>query len=267
MPRKTRAKAEQETRAADFNRWRLLVRNPAFLKDLLALRELGVRAQHRPELVGRSLQAQTQVADKWGLLRIPPDAIFIPNPATLAFDDEPQWLESCYRQQGDKQGPYPVDYSPVALTKLKEGRFLFLRVDTTKPVDVILPGVEALLRGFYKIKPAKRGRPQSLDFQLKVLDLVQKDGKDFRAVARQLGKPVSTVRSAYVAVCRKVGVLGAPAGRPRGPVKNPGPIRKCRDPRCRAAQRPEDFCAAHQAWTEQDQVSQREWLRRDPSRD
>lgn len=271
MPRKTKTKAEREAQIADCNRWRLLVRNPGFLEELRRLRKLalggGYRARFRVRfvkkrrrgwffvdpvgLLGAGVREYRRVIEKWGLRRLQLAAIFLPD----ADDLDPQSLEEYYRAGGGQ-----IDFPPVEVGPPVKGRLLPLTVDLACPVDITLPVIEAALRRLRRGRPTKRGRPGSLDFQLAVFDQVKLEGQDFRTVARRLGKPISTVRSAYLAACRKVGVAGVPPAKRRAPPNDPGPCDKCPNPGCRSAQRPEEFCPAHRAWVEQDRVPLREYL-------
>jgi hypothetical protein len=112
-------------------------------------------------------------------------------------NDAPKMLEAYYLNQRDQQGPYPVTYPIVAVTELKEDRFLYCWVDTNEPVDKILAAIEAELRQFYRATKTtrKRGRSNDLDFQLKVFDLVngtaETSGMDFKGTARRLHQPRS----------------------------------------------------------------------------
>ncbi len=101
----------------------------------------------------------------------------------------------------------------------------------------------------------RRERLDSLDFQLRVFELVHHERKTFSVTARRLNKPVSTVRDAYTAACRQIGTARPLSRKKRASERDPGPISECPDPRCRMAQRVEDFCSAHRRFIEQDEVS------------
>ena len=256
MPRKTWTKAQHETTEANFNRWRLLVRNPDFLRDLDHLKALHSEQRRAWYKEGedtwmaafqRYQDEVKRVADKWTVVRIPPGAI-------VTLDDRPQNLERWGRS--DWQGPpYSIDYPPVVLSELKEDRFLYMWVDVTKPIDLALACIEAELRPFYKTRPAKRGRPHSLDFQLMVFDLVELEGKAFTTVARRLHMPVSTIRDAYLSACYKIGIASRSHDKTRVPAVDPGPFSECPDPKCRAAKEEKDWCLAHRACIDQDQIT------------
>jgi len=84
------------------------------------------------------------------------------------------------------------------------GVLLEILVDLRYPRDVIISLIEQELR-----KAQKRPRPQQrqhldkVDFHLKVYDLAEQ-GDTFAAIANTLGKPKSTVKSAFIAVRRNI---------------------------------------------------------------
>lgn len=264
MGRKKPAEAERDKQQRDFNTWRLLVRHPDFRKDLAFLKNrkqvprLSSVPRLRRVLLKRSREVET-IADKWGLSRFPPMALY------PFMEDDPRSLERCYLNQGDQQGPYPVTYPIVALTELKENRFLHGWMDTSQPVDAILAAFEAELREFYRATKTKgkRGRPNDLDFQLKVFDLVNGTAEtpklDFKTAARKLKRSLSTVRNAYGSICRKIGIADK-RKIIEVPETNPGPISECPDERCREAQTVDDFCKTHRAWCDLDEIPLREFF-------
>jgi len=151
-------------------------------------------------------------------------------------------------------------------------------INHTMNFDQIMGAFERQLRywfEFWGTRRTERGRPSKLNFQLQVFDAVHKgkpDGtlKPFLAVAKLLHKPVSTIREAYYAACRKIGVEVNPLHRrskmanvdsdPKRAIVDPGPIAKCSDPKCRSAELPEEFCQKHKTWLSQDYVSQKALL-------
>lgn len=151
-------------------------------------------------------------------------------------------------------------------------------INLTMNFDLLMATFERQLRlwwRFHGSRSSERGRPKDLNFQLQVFDAVQKGKPDstpkpFWAVARSLRKPVSTVREAYYAACRKIGVDVAPVNRrskraivasdPKRAIVDPGPIDECTDPKCRVAKTDKDFCQKHRDWIDQDYGSQRDLL-------
>ena len=116
MPRQSRFDASAARKAQE-SRWRFLIRNPDFRKDLLRLSRL--------KSIEKFVNDRVKIADKWGLLTIPGRAIhyapWLKDPQEIAFF-EPFGAEDL------------VAYSPIAVTELKENRFLFFRVDLDHPV-------------------------------------------------------------------------------------------------------------------------------------
>lgn len=272
MPRKQWT--EEARQKAEFGQWRLLVRKPEFLKDLASLQKLRPKPHDRPaeerrKAILRKSRKIQQVENKWGLSRIPPEAL-LPYLGT-----EAQSLEHCYLRQSDQRGPYPIATPPVAFLELKNDRFLYGWVDTSQPVDTVLAALEGELRNFYRDRGGKqkRGRPDKLDFQLAVFDYVKdmlEEGyrKEFRTIAADLGKPVSTVRKAYWTACHKIGVLGVQG---KSSVSDPGPFDKCPAQTCRAAQKETDLvraiqllCPAHQKFYKKSGPSLADLLPRNP---
>lgn len=181
MPRKKKTQVEQETQEAEFRRWRALVRNRAFMRDLTYLGRLAkaTQGQVAPEAYQRYGDEIKRVTDKWGLFHIPP-AAFSP------LNHDPHSLEQCYLWQRDAQGPYPIYYSPVEITELKDNRFVFLRVDATKPLGIILASIEAQLGAFYKTSRAKsRQREPTID-PFKVWDMHHLQKKKLLQITREL---------------------------------------------------------------------------------
>jgi hypothetical protein len=104
----------------------------------------------------------------------------------------------------------------------------------------------------------KRNRSDKTDFEIEVYDLVHFNGMTFSQSARKLRKPFSTIKSAYVAATKKIGI--ALQDQASTSLTDPATIDTCSDKRCRSAETPDDFCAAHKSWIDQDQVYQREYL-------
>lgn len=261
MPRTTWT--EKATQEGEYGLWRLLVRNPAFLKDLESLQRLRPVPQNwPPEKRNKALLKKygkiEQIGDKWNLSRIPPMALLRCYGGT-----DPHSLESYYFSQRDGQGPFPIAFPPATWVELKADRFLYGWVDTSWPIDRVLAALETELRNFYRSRRTiqKRGRPEKLDFQFDVFDLVRGTPNakplNFVETSRKLGKHVSTVREAYASICRKIGIAGTAIPKDKLPT-SPGVIAECSDRRCREARTEDDFCEAHRRWINVDQVSLRE---------
>src|SRR5262249_2921216 len=98
----------------------------------------------------------------------------------------------------------------------------------------------------------KRHRADKADFEIAVYDRVMK-GELFRAIALKLRRPVSSVKSAYLAACRNIYGSGPPRRKRdmRQEGFDPGDhSRTCRV--CRVATGVDDMCAAARAYTNQD---------------
>ena len=153
MPRKHRNQATTQSHAVQRARWRYLLRNPDFQKDMDAL--YGALKSNGFKFAEES----KRIADKWGLLRIPGEAIvYWPGGRPMSEDFE------ALENYGSED---IVSYSPVTATELREDRFLFLRVDLSHPADVILSLFEEELR--HQIRRRPRHRPDKIDFHLRVL--------------------------------------------------------------------------------------------------
>jgi hypothetical protein len=213
--------------------------------------------EKRSKAILKKLGKIDQIGDKWNLFRIPPMALL------RCYGTDPQSLESYYLRQRDGTGPFPIAFPPAALVELKADMFLYGWVDTTWPIDRVLAAFETELRNFYRSRGTaqKRGRPEKLDFQIEVFDLVKgtPEGKPLNFVesSRKLGMHVSTVREAYASICRKIGIAGTAIPKDKL-VTSPGLISECSNRHCREARIEDDFCEAHRRWINVDQVSLRE---------
>jgi len=150
--------------------------------------------------------------------------------------------------------------------QLGDPHTLFLAVDLAYPQDVLLWLMQLALReavserGTYlKRDGRKRQRADKADADLAVYDLVL-NGETFGTIARKVNRPVSSVKSAYLAACQNI-FGSAPPPRKRGAplfgFENPGThVENCKA--CKAAGRPEEMCAQARSFYSQDHVSQRE---------
>jgi hypothetical protein len=156
MPRKRSSQAEAKAKKAQEAQWMYLCRNPDFLKDLQDLHQLVTKEQYN---LKKFLDSRERVADKYGLLRVPSVI------ANLAAMDR-----SALESYGTE---FLVSYTPVTLGELKEGRFLFFRIDLNHPVDDLLPLIEEQLRDIYRHRPKRRRRLDRVQFNCKVYDLAE----------------------------------------------------------------------------------------------
>ena len=252
MPRKSRKQAGSQTAERQKTRWRYLLRNPDFQNDLQSL--------HKLQRINKGglewFNACEEVADKWGLVRIPGEIIIYWPGVPLEPEDYPA-LEQ-YWSQFDMS----VDYSPVASTELRDDRFLFFRVDLNHPVQDLLPLIEEELREQTHHRRRKRTRADKVDFHLQVFDMASK-GKTFRVIARVLSSRVSTVKSAFLSASSRIfGSDTIPSKdtlaetRTFAGFDKHTHMQKCGI--CKSAEDPKDFCDAARRYMSQDQVSQRE---------
>src|SRR5262249_25680129 len=166
------------------------------------------------------------------------------------------------------------------------GQAVFIRVDITQPVDMLLPLIERELRAFVKVsddrlasepelkqtlsKSAKtRRRLDRVDFQISVFDLAQ-EGHTFNTIARRVSRSESTVKSAYLRASRNVFDLDPSRSGARRKTALPlgafDPDDHARAGAvCRLASTFEEMCGPARAFAAQDHVSQRQRLD-DPSR-
>ena len=247
MPPKSRNQATTQSHAVQITRWRYLLRNPDFQKDMDAL---------NGALKGNGLQfdeERERIADKWGLLRIPGEAIAY-WPGGRPHLDDFKALE--------KYGSEDlVSHSPVAATELRENRFLFLRVDLNHPANVLLPLIEEELR--YQIRPRRRRRHRldKLDFHLEVFDLAVED-LPFSEIANKVHSDVSTVKRAYLTATEKIfGDTNRPKKKDLSLeyLKNFDPESHWRNcATCKNAKRADQMCRDARRYSDQDRGSQRE---------
>jgi len=282
MPRKTSKTAHQQWKKAEYDIWRLLIRNPKFQKELLALdrrcrkpRRPSDRRQEKGSPFSNEMDETRKFCDKWGLVRLP----FPPSFLSLTYDIfAPHEMELAYLRRQELAGPDPVVVRrPAEILELQKGQYLYCWVNVTWPIDQVLATFEGQLREFYqdrKDSPKKRRRPDKLDMQLRVYDKVteikESSGEvNFSILAKQVRSHVNTFRTMYYAGCYKIGIQDV---HKRGKIKDPGPFDKCADPQCRAAQKENNLekaiamlCSHHQSFLKKyESRSTRETLR-DPA--
>ena len=255
MPRKNKNQATTQSLTIQSPRWRYLLRHPDFQKDMDAL---------NGALKGNGLQFDVEwerIADKWGLLRIPGEAI-VYWPGGRPHPDDFRALE----KYGSEN---LVSYSPVEATELRENRFLFLRMDLSHPADVLLPLIEEELRHQIKSRRRRRHRLDKIDFHLEVFDLAVED-LSFSEIANKVRSNVSTVKGAYLTAAKKIfGDTTRPKKKDLSLeyLKNFDPESHWRDcATCNNAKRADQFCPDARRYCDQDHVSQRELTGHDTTR-
>jgi hypothetical protein len=150
--------------------------------------------------------------------------------------------------------------------ELGDPHTLYLAIELAYPQDVLLSLIEQTLRQvigerskLIKRDSRKRLRSDTADMGRAVYDQVV-SGATFQKIASKLKRPVSSVKSAYLAACRNIHGSHPPRPKRHMPLEGFDPaanhFQTCKD--CKDAQRPEDFCGPNRAYTNQDYVSQRE---------
>jgi len=245
MPRRTGAAAETAASKTREAQWRYLLRNPDFrddVNDLLRTYDL-VREEIRKQTLERGLgrgfgpplndlEAQaSQLEEKLAALATPRGFVFPVRELRLGL--RPNGSSS-----GDKLPNLTADTlavyerlicgaSPVSVHEDYDGKHcigpdelgnphkLYLEVDLTLPRDVLLALIEKKLNevvekrsSILKRDERKRQRFDKADFKIAVFDRAV-EGELFRAIAASLGRPVSTVKSAYLPHAERS--LGRPA--------------------------------------------------------
>lgn len=247
MPRKGKIKAISQVEASQRAFWRYRLRNPKFQKDMNDLCQIFRTQNIPPE---DRMKKCEKVAETWGLLRIPLEAIVYWPGFPLAGED--------FREMESYAATPGTFYSPVAATERRDERFLNLRVDLQHPVDDLLPLIEAELRDQIGNRPPKRRHLNKVDFHLAVFDLAC-EGLTFASIADELGRRPSSVRSAYFAAAQRV--LG-PADMPEKrhlPLDYFDPTTHAKTcSTCKNAKAVEEMCPETQRFIRQDHVAQRE---------
>jgi hypothetical protein len=265
VARKKKDELTERRQLANRQRWRILIRTQKFWDDLAILNDklllwidcdLADREKFGA-ISGKKMfqynELKTDKENRWEIT-IPDWAVLFsmgnsPSKATMEI------LDSLY---GEEQLEKPMPFPAVRVIRWNAAsEFVDLKLDLTKPLDVLIDAVQTAIKPMLP-SSNKRNRTDKADFEIDVFDLVQFEKLTFSQISRKLRKPFSTIKSAYVAAAKKIGIvlpdtIGAS-------VDDPGPIYKCNDQRCRIAETPDDFCAVHKAWIDQDQVYLREYL-------
>src|SRR5262245_4392586 len=266
MARQGRAQAESRTRQTQDARLQYLTRNPEFrsaVDSLIQLRDdtlperSGPLTEERIEAVQVFLAKAEDLAGEWCL---PWDMFNIRSWRGWYGDQDPK-----------ERIPAAVSLSnfPVeAWTNLLPGhtattyeswasaprdtRYLNLRVDLEHSADTLLPLIEQALSQYSKAhRKGKRRRLDQLPIHLRVFDLAEA-GHSFRTIAREVKKPITTVKSTFLVARRNV--YGS-----RGPSKSKlpltgfdfeGHVRGCET--CRSAEAFQHMCMRARRYALQD---------------
>ena len=277
MPRKTSTAATKDYLRADYDRWRVLARNRDFCKDLAdyltnSRPNLSPEEQKSPvpsrKLLKKFERLQKQFLHRWGIERVPDPALWQEAEQLITPEGLERWYKAAREQRADftTQFFHPAYMSNIRRGSRPDERLIEFRLNISLPVDQLLALIEKELRAWAwkHLGEHPRGKPASLDFHLKVFDLIGSPGNrtrlSFLDIARKLKQKPSTVRDAYFAACRKIGISSSRQASATESLPSPGDISKCLDPKCRAAEDPKDFCPAHKACIAQDEVPQRDLL-------
>ena len=260
MPRKSRSQASRTLDESIGARWRFLLRNPVFQNDMQSLND---RCYGKESATKLTEEDRREIADKWGLLSIPWEAI-------LYWPGTPVELKDYPLLERFAKTYLILDYSPVVVTELRDNRFLFLLLDLNHPIQDLLPLIEQELRQARTDKKQKRNRLDKAGDQIKVFDLAI-EGVSFPKIAKTMGRRVSTVKEMFFSAARNV------YGSPEPPSKEKQAEDRLLfrfDPKthtetceiCKDAKSFDQFCKAMQHYANQDQVALREITdHRDPA--
>jgi len=286
MPKKPVAQAEHELEQAREVQLAYLIRNPEFRKDLQDLAEMSDAIWHKRM---KMTEAQAAVA----LGPVVEKALQVGAAWNLPFDVALQLSRSAWRADGAPHRRYSASEfrfgSPIVAWSTppsallggasmprndasQNTRHLSMSVDLAYPVETLLPLIEKEVRKHSKAHARGRQRLDQADFYCKVFDLAE-NGQTFRTIARELRRPLSTVKSAYLAACHNI---FGPSG---GPSKTVLPVASfdwenfdaeahyasCAE--CRRAKDADAMCALIRAIVRQDERGQRELTGYDTVRD
>jgi hypothetical protein len=293
MARKQVPEAMGEYLQIDYDRWRLLARRKDFRTDLCAylnaFEKLDIWSKRHE---GRSYSRKTlnkyyQLKGihlgKWGVELLPELKLWPDQEKFIT----PGRLERWYGAARQNKSSFSAFGSPVRILGSQAGgRFQYIieiSVDRTLTLDVLMPLIWDQLRHSY-FGAHSREKPSVLDSQLQIFDYMQTPIKGklptLKQAANKLDKSASTIRDAYVSICRKINLMDRhyefvdSIARPI--LKNPklrhlldpedlsapandvsaGDISTCPD--CGEVSAIEDLCPTHQALIPKDKLAWRE---------
>jgi hypothetical protein len=215
-------------------RLEFLRRNPRFQDDIDRLNAMPMRTRRQ---LSERQRANEEVQRKWDLA----DFVF---PIDSLINFERNWMRSPVRPQSGTDEK------------------VILEIDTRYPVANLVPVIEKTLRDLYRARrsPSKRSRIDEAGFQLQVYDAAI-DGETFDSIRRRVHRPLSTVKSAYMAAVQKI------FGKSEQPGKRKAHMVRLRgfDPtshaehctECKRATLPAQMCRQAQIYMNQDYVAQR----------
>jgi hypothetical protein len=272
MPRRRGPEVDETYRLGRRTRWRLLLRNLDFRKDLEGLLSARIGWDHPSAPPPQVSEKERALCEKWGA--------GLPTLQDLRSAPE---LSLDTMKDFDRLLDHEADVAPVSVLYDQDGEFpitshmlqdldtLYLALDLEEPLDVLLEYVQQEIRRakkerepYLKSGVRKRRRLDKIDFQLSVYDLAERS-TPFSVIARDLQRQTSTVKSAFLAARRAI--FGDAPGLsktelPIASVDFETHVRRCAT--CQAADQFDDMCAVARAWAGQDEVGRRELLVGDP---
>jgi len=209
MPRREGPKAEAAAAKAMESRWRYLLRNPEFRADLNERRRHSGLGLSAPAIDEKG----SEFLFKWDLLGLPSNILKpdFPNlgPKTIKYY-EPYFQFPIRNPVSaiDLFDAYPdrivCTCDVEDLGSPPPGVLLEILVDLRNPRDLLMSLIEQELRKAQKRpRPRKRRHLDKVDSYLKVYDLAER-GETFRAIAKTLKRPISTVKSAYLTAYKNI---------------------------------------------------------------
>ncbi len=219
MGRKNAKEALQDFQRADYDRWRLLVRNEEFRKDvdqyLTHYKNLKSWVnRHEPFWSSKSLRKldalHFRYLGKWRVHRLPDLTLRRDSDREITCEVLERWYQAARKDKSD----FSISAAPVSILGSRPGggfkSIIEISVDCSLTLDQLIPLIHHELRNSY-FCGHDRKKPPRLKFQLEVFDLMTKrtSGKQatYKEVAEKLGKRPSTIRDAYLSVRRKIATL------------------------------------------------------------
>ncbi|MCH8041463.1 MAG: hypothetical protein IH977_14140 [Nitrospinae bacterium] len=200
--------------------------------------------------------------------------IFSPCLSVVVLDPAPDKRVDFYATVGkegrrtlEREGTW-IEPHRMSTNADKDG-WLTLKVNLNASLEASERAIRHLLRVNRVNPPQTRTRPDKVAEALEAW-VCYEETKQFSAVAKQLQRPVNTVKGQYVRACDLIH-----GQRPTGSIKQRR-IGMVRDParefnthytgcaKCRKAKTPEEFCPRWVAWVNQDAKALREQLSSNP---
>jgi hypothetical protein len=281
MPRRTGVAVKDRANKQEEAGWRLLLRHPEFRTDLNALLRLRPTTAEEFGKNKKALQVKWNVWLPYALWRSTiPDEVTplnvsdfesLFNPAevhravtTVDVDNVfVRWLSAPEAHEivkasleGASSGSpddlitidLPTPNPALTAEAAQRDKTLTLHIRTDYPIDVLMPLIQQHIRWAQDPTP-KRRRLDKVDFYLDVYDRSDTRGEKFSEIALALGRPASTIKSAYVMA--KVNIFGSLDAAPSKKAAMLAAFDKEKHfttcPVCSKAETSDDFCPIAQA--------------------